>query len=71
MSDMRAFSREELIQIENDIINEISSLSQYTIEEATSIWGGAPYYILTLHKIQHGATIKEIAQFILKELDNQ
>ena len=50
------------------LIIEIERVSTYTIEEAESIWYSCPLYLNLHYKLTQGASIKDVAQFILNRL---
>ena len=62
------FSREDLGKLNKEMVAEISNISKYSLEEAESIWGGAPYYLSVLKMVSEGASINDMAKFILKKV---
>ncbi len=62
------FSRKRLENIHNEVVKNITRLSEYTPEEAKQIYETFPYYMMLLDKLNKGATIEEVTWFILEEL---
>ncbi len=62
------FSRKRFEQIQNEVVEHITRLSEYTPEEALQIYVSFPYYMILLDKLNKGATTEDVAWFILEEL---
>lgn len=62
------FSRKDFENIQNEVVKNITRLSEYTPEEALQIYVSFPYYIMLLDKLNKGATTEDVAWFILEEL---
>ena len=62
------FSRKRLENIHNEVVKNITRLSEYTPEEAKHIYETFPYYMMLLDKLNKGATIEDVTWFILEEL---
>jgi hypothetical protein len=62
------FSRKRLENIHNEVVKNITRLSEYTPEEAKQIYETFPYYMMLLDKLNKGATIEDVTWFILEEL---
>ncbi len=66
---MRSEILEKVEETDKALIAEIERISLYTVEEAEAIWHGCPYYLCAHYLIKEGASINDVAKFILRKLN--
>tara|TARA_R110000803_G_scaffold176868_1_gene239312 strand:- start:17 stop:214 length:198 start_codon:yes stop_codon:yes gene_type:complete len=62
------YSRKDFEKIQMEVVENICNLSKFTSEEANQIYVTFPNYMQMLHKLNKGATTKEVALYILNKL---
>ena len=65
---MMEYTRQDFERIQNEVVDQICALSEYTPVEAKQIYLSFPYYILLLRKLSKGESNTDVAWFILNEL---